>query len=296
VRVLTYHGVVERKSDPYLERNFHTVQQFRDHLRILGRHRVVAPGEVVTAAKQASQLTIAITFDDGYRNNDIAAEFLEAARLPWTLYVSTGEVGRGATIWTARLGLLLLHGKAPSIDAFDQRWKLSDRELRLACFGVVRRRAKQLGREERVAFLDDLVSQFEPEEEQRLLDEFPSFRMLDWPGLRSLRDSGATIGSHGVTHEVHHERQPDHVINEELHDSQRTIRAELGSECTTLAYPNGDFTDRSRQVARDVGYLTAYTTVDGTVHADSDPLTLPRMTARGDLVEFERSLLRGRSE
>lgn len=295
VRVLTYHGVVERKTDPYLERNFHTVQQFRDHLRILGRHRVVAPTEVVAAAKQASRLTLAITFDDGYLNNEIAAEILEAARLPWAIYVSTGEIGRGATIWTARLGLLLLHGQAPSVDAFDQRWRLADRELRLACFSVVRRRAKQLAQRERVAFLEELVSQFEPGEEQRLLAEFPSFRMLDWPGLRSLRDSGATVGSHGVTHEIHHERQPYHVIEEELRISQRTIREELGSTCTTLAYPNGDITDRSRQFARDLGYLTGYTTADGSVHADSDPLALPRLTARGDLVEFGRSLLTGRS-
>lgn len=294
VRVLTYHGLVERKSDPYLERNFHTIQQFRDHLRVLRRHRVVAPNDVV-AESQTSRLTVAITFDDGYLNNEIAAELLDAYRLPWALYVSTGEIGRGATIWTVRLGLLLLHGRTTSIDAFGQQWSLADRELRLACFGAVRRRAKQLTQGERVAFFEQLVSQFEPGEEQRLLAEFPSFRMLDWPGVRSLRSSGAAIGSHGVSHEIQHERQPDHVIEVELRNSRRTIRSELGSDCTTLAYPNGDSTNCSRRLAHRLGYLTAYTTIDGSVYADSDPLALPRLTARGDLVEFERSLLVGRS-
>lgn len=295
VRVLTYHGLVDAKTDAYLERNFHTIRQFREHLRILRRHRVVPPEQVIDAAKEASQLTVAITFDDGYRNNEIAAELLDAARLPWALYVSTGEVGGDSTIWTVRLGLLLLHGKAPSVEAFDQKWDLTDRNVRLASFGAVRRRAKQLGRPDRVALLDELVSQFEPGEEERLLTEFPSFNMLNWSDLRSLRDGGAAIGSHGVDHEIHHERQPDHVIEDELHLSQRAISENLGAPCTSLAYPNGDFTDRSRRVAQELGYLTAFSTVDDTVHAGTDPLALPRLTARGDLTGFHRSLLTGQS-
>lgn len=295
VRVLTYHGLVDTKRDPYLERNFHTVEQFRSHIHILRRQRVVPVEDVVEAAKSASKLTVAITFDDGYKNNQIAAELLAAAHLPWALYVSTGAIGGDSTIWTAQLGLLLLHGHAASIEAFGREWDLSDRAHQLESFQAVRNAAKRLSQADRIRFLDDLVTQFDDGEEERLIAAFPQFQMLNWDDLRSMAASGTTIGSHGVNHEIHHADQPTPVIESELSGSQSMLRSQLRVASTTLAYPNGNWTDRSRRVAEQLGYRTAFTTVDDVVRGDADPFSLPRLAALGNEVAFTRSLLSGRT-
>ena len=293
VRVFTYHGLVDSKRDARLERNFHTIDQFRAHLAILRRKRVVPPDQVIDAAKGASRLTVAITFDDGYQNNEIAAELLDAARLPWALFVSTAEVGGDSTIWTARLALLLLHGRAQRVEALGHSWGLADRDQRLACFQQVRGPAKQLAQIERLALLSDLAAQFDSGEEQRLLLEFPAFRMLGWDEVRSIAGRGAIIGSHGVVHEIHHADQPMAVLERELSESRVVLGEQLGVECTALAYPNGDWTDSSARIAEHLGYRVGFTTVDDTVRADADPFALPRLTAPGNEVGFTRALLAG---
>lgn len=294
VRVLTYHGVVARKSDPYLERNFHTIDQFRAHLRFLRKCVVIPPANVVASSADSRRHLVAITFDDGYRNNEIAAELLEEERMPWALFVPTGLVGSASTVWTARLGLLLLHGHAHRIDAFGRSWSLLGREDRLAAFAAIRRRAKLLSSKQRVAFLESLSAQFELAEEERLLSEFPSFQMMSWEGLRELSTSGVTVGSHGVNHEILHSEQPDAVVRWELSHSQQRLSDELQTRCDTLAYPNGDFSAYSRRVARSLGYRAAFTTIDGSVESDADPMVLPRVTALGDPIAFLRALQRGR--
>jgi peptidoglycan/xylan/chitin deacetylase (PgdA/CDA1 family) len=295
IRVLTYHGLVEAKRDPQLERNFHTVEQFRAHLAILRRLQVVRPDEVLDGAAAASRLTVAITFDDGYQNNEIAAELLDEAHLPWALFVSTAEVGRNSTIWTARLALLLLHGRAERVEILGRSWDLADRGRRMACFQEVRRPLKRLARLERVEVMDELEAQFETGESERLLAEHPAFRMLAWDEVRSIAGRGAVIGSHGADHEIHHEDQPDAVIEQELARSRATLAEQLGSECTTLAYPNGDCTEASARIAERLGYRVAFTTVEGTVHDQDRPLMLPRLAAPGTDVAFARTLLAGQS-
>jgi peptidoglycan/xylan/chitin deacetylase (PgdA/CDA1 family) len=284
---------VESRADAYLERNFHTIDQFRTHLRILRRHRIVAPAEVLDREARPAGLRVAITFDDGYKNNEIAAELLDEAGMPWALYVATGEIGSERTIWTALIGLLLLQGRASAVEVLDQRWPLHDRDQRLASFGAIRRVAKELPQAERLQLLDDLLEQFDPGEADSLLDAFPSFKMLSWDDLRSLSSHDVTIGSHGVVHEIHNPAQTEAVLRQELEQSRAAIHERLGRDCTTFAFPNGDEAEPSRRLASEAGYQTAFTTEDGTVGADSAGLALPRLTAIGDTVSFTRVLLSG---
>lgn len=293
VRVLTYHGLIANKANGIIDRNFHTIEQFRAHLGYLRRFRVISPDEAANPNVWSRRLTVVITFDDGYKNNEIAAELLEAARLPWGLYVSTDVVGTASTIWTARLSMLILHGHASQVEVLGRCWRLSTPDERRVSFNAIRRTAKSLSQPKRVALMDELVEQFDSGEESRLIAEFPAFKMLNWSDLRSLSASGVTIGSHGVSHEVQHANQPDAVIEAELSESQTAISRQLGIDCTTLAYPNGDSTECSRQIASRLGYRTAFTTVDRAIRPQDLPLALPRLSARGDPVEFVRSLLRG---
>lgn len=292
-RVLMYHGLVESKIDPYLERNFHTLDEFRAHLRHLRHHRVIPADHASLGKYGRSGLTVSITFDDGYHNNLIAADLLHDAKLPWSIFISTGVIGTSSTIWTAQLGLLLLHGHSNAVDVLGRRWPLANRAQRLEAFGAIRRAAKALVRVDRLRLLQDLTDQFASGELERLLESFPSFRMLDWSSVRSLNSSGVTIGSHGVDHEILHDRQPPSVVRAEIDGSIGAIERELGVRCISLAFPNGDCSADSCEIARLRGIRSAFTTVDGSVPTDGDRLALPRIDAPGDRMEFVRALIRG---
>lgn len=288
-----YHGVVDCKHDAYMERNFHTVSEFRQHLVHLKRMRVVPIEQLAHGIETGRHLTAAITFDDGFKNNLVAAEMLDSAGIPWSLFVSTQDVGTSSTIWTSLVGLLLLHGQASSVDVLGHIWDLRDRHQRLESFGSIRRIAKRLNRAQRLTFMDSLINNFPAEEDIRLVSEFPMFQMLNWNDLRDLSAAGVTVGSHGAHHELLHSDQPDEVVKSELIRSRGDIVSELGRACDYLAYPNGDHSARSRSIVQDLAYTLAFTTEDGAVSPSQDRLSLPRLSARGDELAFLRSLLRG---
>src|SRR5438105_2280152 len=102
IRIYNYHGVVERKTDVRLERNLHLLDDFRAQITFLSRFRVLSIEEL---AETLGRRTVprgpaaVLTFDDGYVNNLLAAEILSEAGLPWAVYISTGPLGRGETLW-----------------------------------------------------------------------------------------------------------------------------------------------------------------------------------------------------
>jgi len=295
VRVLTYHGLVERKSDPHLERNFHTIDQFRAHLEILRSYDVIPPEAVLDAGGGGGKVRVAITFDDGYKNNEIAAGLLDQYGYPWGLYPSTGLIGSDRTIWTVEVALLLLHGRLRTIEVAENRFELGSRPEREAAFRSVRTWLKSLGAPERRTAMDQIYLQFEPGEVQRLLDQFPSFGILDWEELEALSTGRCAVGSHGVSHELLHDQQTQSQIESETRRSRVEIQRRLGCACAAYVYPNGDHSARARLATAEAGYLLAFTTEDGVVDGSTDPYSIPRLTARGVDKDFARSLLLGRS-
>ena len=60
---------------------------------------------------------VAVTFDDGFRNNlTQALPVLEAVGIPATLYVATGFIGTGRFIWTDQFKAAFLQSDADFID------------------------------------------------------------------------------------------------------------------------------------------------------------------------------------
>src|SRR5882672_4673686 len=142
--VCCYHGVAYQRHDSLLERNFHLLSDFRDHVKFLRRQRVVPLAELAHGPDRShwDQPAVSITFDDGYANNLLAAEILAEANLPWTLFVSVEPINEDGVIWAVELSLLLLRGKGEVVEALDRLWSLKTRRGREAAFRVIRHRLK----------------------------------------------------------------------------------------------------------------------------------------------------------
>src|SRR5262249_17289486 len=156
------------------------------------------------------------TFDDGFRNNLLAAEILDAFRLPWTVFVATGAVGRQNAIWTVELSLLLLQGAAKQIEVFEKGWPLGSQDERDEAFQSIRFPLKAMPANLRSQTMNRIREQFPEGETQRLLEKFPALQMLNWDEVRQLAEAKVEIGSHGVNHEIHHQSQPESIRKFEL--------------------------------------------------------------------------------
>jgi len=90
--VLVYH-TISSPSDPMTADIDIAPERFEQHLRWLSRWRKVAPLDETLHVR--NRRLVAITFDDGYRDNlTVALPLLEKFRLPMTLFVTAGFIGR----------------------------------------------------------------------------------------------------------------------------------------------------------------------------------------------------------
>jgi len=289
IRIFCYHGVVERKKDKIVENIFHSISEFQDQLRFLRFFRILSMNELMdklmnqTNQKQNYYLkpAVVITFDDGYANVLIAAEILDKYRIPWTLFISTGGIGQDRPLWPQELDLLLLHGNAYRVEALSKIWSLKTREEREIALQEIRRAMKKLPAPQRRKVMEEIRQQFPEGETQRLLEQFPSLRMLTWKEVQQLASAGVEIGSHGVEHEIHHPNQPEFIRKDELIRSKEEIEKRLNRPCRYFAYPNGDFVEFSPKEVQDSGYLMAFTTQERTISVIEDFYLLPRLNTFG---------------
>ena len=92
-----------------------------------------------------------------------------------------------------------------------------------------------------------------------------------------------TIGNHTSDHAIltaHDEGQ----IRAQIEDCQTYLADLLGSAPPVIAYPNGNYDDRTLRIAADAGFAVGFTVEPRKSRlplADSDPLRLPRYALDG---------------
>ena len=126
--------------------------------------------------------------------------------------------------------------------------------------------------------MESVRAQFPQGETYSLLRKFPSLQMLSWDQIHHL-PARVTVGSHGVSHEIHHARQESNVRQLELCQSRIELEQQLGRPCKYFAYPNGNSHDLSPLEAEAAGYEMAFTMNAGTITRQTNRFLLPRFTA-----------------
>jgi peptidoglycan/xylan/chitin deacetylase (PgdA/CDA1 family) len=291
VRILVYHGVVERRVDARVEENFHLLADFRAHLALLRRCPVVSLEELDEPSSASRMMPLsAITFDDGFANNLLAAELLYEAKLPATVFIASENVDRQQAPWPTLLRLILARGSARVVRLTDTVYDL-DRDPN--AFSRVRAVFKEVPAEKRLALWDELVSQLGTGEVDELVRAFPSISMLTWRDVRSLQAAGITIGSHGCLHELHHTAQARDLRIQELTASKAQIEMATGHQCNSFAFPNGTFHPHSPDEVRSSGYLRGFTMVPHPARPTDDPMLLPRIGSPAALEKLIATLVFG---
>jgi peptidoglycan/xylan/chitin deacetylase (PgdA/CDA1 family) len=79
---------------------------------------------------------------------------------------------------------------------------------------------------------------------------------MSWPELRALADAGWEIGSHTASH-PYLTQLDDEALADELRRSKIACEREMGTPCTSLAYPYGDVDLRVARACQHAGYSAA---------------------------------------
>jgi peptidoglycan/xylan/chitin deacetylase (PgdA/CDA1 family) len=106
--------------------------------------------------------------------------------------------------------------------------------------------------------------------------------LLGWTAISDITATGVEIGSHGHQHAPLDLGSPD-AIHDDLRVSRLMLEDKLARNITTLAYPYGYQTAKTRRAARRAGYHAACTVIGLSAETGDSRLALPRIAVTEDL-------------
>jgi peptidoglycan/xylan/chitin deacetylase (PgdA/CDA1 family) len=273
--ILSLHRV-NRDDDPFFPAL--PTEVFERQMAFVARAYVVLPLEELVDRMGRGILprnALAITFDDGYRDNlTHAAPILARHGLPATVFVVTGAIETGEPLWFDRLALAFKHTRAGGWMApWGGMLPLESVGQRLAALGQTLARFKRMTNGERQDRVEDALVSLGIADERPLRNV-----MLSWGDVAALMGLGVTIGAHTVSHPIL-SQLPDGEARAEIEGSRAAIRSRCGRAPQAFAYPNGgpaDYSEAVISMVRDAGFSCAVTTRFGVNTAATPPYELRR--------------------
>jgi peptidoglycan/xylan/chitin deacetylase (PgdA/CDA1 family) len=257
-------------------------EQFERQVAYLAANcRVMALDELVESVRTQRPIppdAVAITFDDGYRDNyEFAFPILRKYDVPATIYLVGRYIGTGDRLWFDQV-----------LDAFQRtsrsvlRYEPLDMSLPLATVEERGKAAFQVlgclkrdSETERPASIRSLLASLgvkTPGNDDPL--------MLDWSQVSEMARGGISFGSHTMTHPILTQMPIQRAWDEIVH-SKSYLEERIQRPIRTFAYPNGtrdDYSPETVAAVRQAGYESAVTTLFRDNDLDAlDPFQLGRI-------------------
>jgi peptidoglycan/xylan/chitin deacetylase (PgdA/CDA1 family) len=233
---------------------------------------------------------VAVTFDDGYRNNKTwAYPILKEHDVPFAIYVPTSFPDRFGELWWEALERIISTNDsiALEMDGIDGRLTCGALREKYAVFGFLHQWLRSRPSESAMrAAVHDLATRYSVD-----LAAICDALCMSWDEISELvEDPLVTIGVHTVNH-VALARASDSVVRSELEMGRTVLEAALGRTPRHIAYPYGDASaagPREYAIAGELGFLTAVTTQPGVLFAEhrTHLTALPRISLSG---EYQRA-------
>jgi peptidoglycan/xylan/chitin deacetylase (PgdA/CDA1 family) len=302
--ILLYHSVERVLRDPWGLRV--RPRHFAEQMAVLRAHALPMPLADLHAALDAGRVparAVAVTFDDGYRDNLVhALPIMQRFQVPGTVFVSSGYVGNAREYWSDELERLVLSPpRLPRDIRLDiageaHRWQVDEgaalgrlrawrarhwfaweppataRHRAFLEMWTLLRAARTV--ESREHALDQLRAQVGQSAEGR-----PTHRCCTADELRQLAGSALVeIGAHTVLHpSLGHIGVQDQ--RREIFDSKAALEHLLGRSITSFAYPYGtreDYSADTISLLREAGFARSCSNFPEPLNPGADRFQLPR--------------------
>lgn len=308
--ILMYHRVADVQYDPW---NLAvSPENFEQQLAYLKRHHTPMPLNELIEALQTGKLphnAVAITFDDGYRDNLVNARpLLLRHGLPATLFLATGWVGSSVPFWWDELAEFTLgsvdrviHTDSIDGETFTLDWGLP--EAADLSFAWRASEDPQTGRQKAYVALWRKLQRSSQAERTRVMNSFRAcFRArrdslsmpMDASEIRELiEDDLITLGAHTVHHPALTQLSAQECRDEILTSAEQCSTLS-GAKVSGFAYPYGDVNGMVRNVVVEAGLSWACSTrAAHLTNGGQDVHALPRLAIPNCTMNRYAELLSG---
>jgi len=225
--------------------------------------------------------TLAITFDDGYR--DLYAHALPVLQkydIPATIYLVGRCMETGEAPWYDRIFASLADLSSTSLEVETdciRRFSLSTPQMRTAGAWEIVCYLRSIPDTARQRWCSDF------DRRMRLPNHLLNGRMLSWEHVRAMLSAGISFGAHTMNHPAVSQLEPA-AYDYEFNGCKKLLENGLDAPVEHFAYPFGKLVDGNKAaevfLAR-AGYLSAATTVEG-FNSSGDNIYILRRLQIGD--------------
>lgn len=247
-------------------------------LRLL--RRVANPVDLHEALERLSRgerlprRAVAVTFDDGYKDNaDAAMPLMERMGVPATFFVVPDFVDGAAEPWWEVLAWAITATERREVRSRDRTHPLPDRAARSRAVAEVSASLKAIDADARDGEVAAIVEQLDPAGDWRSRVAF-----VDWADVKAMDRNGFAVGSHSSRHVIL-SRETAAAQMADVGGARRRITQAAGADAAVLAYPNGtadDYSGDTVAAARAARHDFAVTTEHGFNTAATEPFRIRR--------------------
>lgn len=276
--VLPYHMVVNEPNGFY---PVISILDFEKQIAHLAKnYKIVTLDEIVDRVRNKDSIRrcVAITFDDGFRDNyENAYPILKKYGIPATIFLTTGCIETGDAPWFIKLRYIFM--KTDKIDCRiflegrDVSMRMGTSKEKYAASERIMIYLKSCLDAERTSLLDKLAK------ELGILDLGGLDNlMLNWDQIREMSRHGISFGAHTVSHPVLATISIDEA-EREISESKKTIEERIGNPVNSFAYPFGkrdDYKPEIFPILERLQFRCAVTTEPGINNYSTSPFELNR--------------------
>lgn len=288
--IILYHGVTDHKSvgiENFSGKHIASDVFDRQMAWLADNANPMSLREIsmrLMSGKPLPPRSVAITFDDSYKNNaTTAAPILKRRGVPATFFVNTGFIGTKRRYWTDKVEHAINAASDATIEIQlslnepAKTFDLTSRENRIAAVVAIKAAMKRLAPSERDALLSFLQSKLHANEQA---GPVPNYENLTWDDVKMLdAEPGFEVGGHTVSHEIlaylgHND------CEREVVDCLFELEENFGHKVDLFSYPEGQgnhYNDSVIDIIKKAGVVVCPSAISGLNEVGADPFHLRRI-------------------
>ena len=263
-----------------------TAEEFEVVIRQLAAHFIPLPlSQMVDHLrhKNLPQNSVAVTFDDGFRDNfELAFPVLQHYAVPATIFITPGFVNGDVRPLEYDLSHLIRNQDQLTFEWNGQvhEWRIENNKDREACYkelkGILRPQPYTVQREKLVEMgFDEEV--------------YPPPAYLSWEEVKQLNASPLIeIGSHTYSHQ-RLDTVNKGLAEQEIARGKTVIEENIGEDVRQFSYPYGGYNAIVKEMVKHEGFNGAVTSGKRAIrYVDTDAFAIPRCELRSPLPQCVR--------
>ena len=288
--ILCYHGVTNKKSygiENYSQKHI-KYKIFREQLKsIKNSSQVISMNDVVEMYKNginSKENLVAITFDDGFKNNiEIAVPILDDFNFKATFYITSGLIGTNKLFWVDQIENSINHYKKENLkidlngEIFDFQTKTKYKKIQ--ALNSIKKYCKQAKNSEKNRVVDYVNNLCEGKTFNT--NKVSNYEVMNWQDVKKInQEKNFIIGGHSLRHDLFSKIETESQLKNDIETSIELIQNKIGYKITHYSYPEGQsihFNNKIIKILKGNDIICCPTAIDGINDGSEDLFSLKRI-------------------